>query len=71
MKFFRKRTPERTQNTWSGRINQSVIKRQHKIADYLNRKASFLSAKALIFLLIIFCIVYGTYCLRLIFNAFN
>lgn len=71
MRFFSK-PPERiVGDTYSNQLSQKINRQGQKLAKHLNRKANFLNGKTRVFLLILFCALYGTYCLYLIINAFN
>lgn len=71
MRFFSKSPERKAGNTFSDQLSEKVDMRQQKLAKYLNRKANSLNGKTLLFLLVLFCALYGTYCLYLIIDAFN
>jgi len=71
MRFFSK-SPERNEgNTFSDQLSQKVNRQGQKLANHLNRRLNSLNGKTLLFLLVLFCLLYGTYCLRLIISVFN
>ncbi len=55
----------------AGRIAGAIIGAQQKLASYLNRKVEMLQGRTLLFMLIAFCSLFGSYCLYLIINACN
>jgi hypothetical protein len=55
----------------AGRIADSILRYQRHTADYLNRKTVHLSGKARLCLLILFCAVFGSYCLFVLIQAFQ
>lgn len=69
MKPFKRKTATQTGSTFSAQFGDKIIRKQRKIADYLNKKTEFLSGKALLILLIFFCVIFGSYCLYLISSA--
>lgn len=71
MALFKQRKTQTNDNTLSDRVSEGITKQEHKLAEYLNNKTSLLSTKTILFALVLFCIVIGTYCLLLITCAFN
>jgi predicted Zn-dependent protease with MMP-like domain len=55
----------------AGTIADRILKRQRKVADYLNHVTAGISRQHWIFLLVSFCLAFGTYCLLLLVQAFN
>ena len=71
MRFFSKK-PERNEgDTFSNQLSQKINRQGQKLAKHLNGKVNSLNGKTLLFLLILFCVLYGTYCLCLIISVFN
>jgi hypothetical protein len=73
MKLFKKRdralSPVQEQR--AGKIAQAILNRQRKTADYLNNKTAFISGKNWLLLLILFCTVFGSYCIYLLIKAIH
>lgn len=70
MKYFRKNRQPQTEGTLTAKLNIWIDEKQRKIADFLNTKTQFLSGKTLMFALVLFCVVVGSYCLYLITSGF-
>ncbi|ATP56498.1 hypothetical protein CPT03_08435 [Pedobacter ginsengisoli] len=71
MKFFRKTKREKGQITLTGHLAAYLENWQRSLADRLNEKIRKLSGKALLYLLILFCVLVGSYLLYIILRAFN
>ncbi len=73
MKLFAKSsatslTPK--QEAMAGRLAQRLTRSQRRLADWLNGKTSGLSVRTWRLLLVLFCILFGTYCLYLLVAVF-
>lgn len=55
----------------SWQVGEYLNQRQRKLADYLNNKTRNVSATAILFGLIIFCAVFGSYLIYLLTGAFG
>lgn len=74
MSFFKKRRNvllTTAQQEVAQRIAEKLISRQKRLADYLNAKTSGISPRSWLWLLIVFCLVFGCYCLRLVLGAWS
>jgi len=72
MLFRRKERPvSARQEQVAGRIAGSILKYQRRTADYLNRKTVHLSGKARLYLLILFCAAFGSYCMFVLIQTFQ
>ena len=71
MGFFTKRDRKASEGSLSQKIETYVDQRQRKLADYLNVKIRNISGTALLYGLIIFCAVFGSYLLYLLVSAFG
>jgi hypothetical protein len=73
MRWFKKRVVPLSlgQERRAGRIADGVLKGQRKAADYLNVLVSGMSRRRLRWLLVLFCLVFGGYCLYLLIRVFN
>lgn len=73
MRIFKKRNRQLSvrQKQAAGKIADLVLKFQRKAAGYLNRKTAHLSGLSRLLLLILFCMVFGSYCLYLLIGAFH
>lgn len=71
MRFFSKSPQRSKEETFSNQLSQKVDRQGQKLAKLLNQKANRLNGKTLLFLLILFCLLYGTYCLYLITSVFK
>lgn len=71
MALFKQRKTQTNDNTLAERFSEGISNQERKLAEYLNNRTSLLSTKAILFALVLFCIVVGTYCLLLITCAFN
>jgi len=71
MGFFSKKNERNEGNTFSEQLSQKINRQGQKLAKHLNRKVNALNGKTLLFLLILFSILYGTYCLSLIISVFK
>lgn len=70
MKFFRKNKQAQAEGALTNRLNLWIAGRQRELADFLNAKTQFLSGKTLMFCLVLFCVIVGSYCLYLITSGF-
>lgn len=71
MKFFRKIKRDKEQATLTDHVGAYMESRQRKLADWLNRKASGISSQKMRYLLIVFCLVVGSYLMYILLQAFN
>ncbi|RLJ77353.1 hypothetical protein BCL90_2438 [Pedobacter alluvionis] len=71
MRLFRKPPQRDQENTFSNQLVQKAERQGQKLAKLLNKKANHLDGRTLLFLLILFCVLYGAYCLYLITSAFK
>jgi hypothetical protein len=71
MRFFSKKPQKYEGDTFSSQLSQKVERQGQKLAKLLNRKANRLDGKTLLLLLILFCVLYGAYCLYLITSVFK
>jgi len=71
MKFFRKTKREKGQVTLTDHLAAYLENWQRSLADRLNEKTRKLSGKTLLYLLIVFCALVGSYLLYIILQAFN
>ena len=69
MKLFERNKAGVNQDELAERIAAGIIRRQQKIAAYLNEKCSRLSATGLKILLISIGCIFGSYCLYLVLTA--
>lgn len=70
MKFFGKNKQAQTEGTLTSGLNLWITGRQRELADFLNAKTQLLSGKTLVFGLVLFCVIVGSYCLYLITSGF-
>jgi hypothetical protein len=74
MRLFKKRekAPLSTgQQAAAQRIAEKLISGQKRLAGYLNTKTQGISGRGWLFLLIGFCLLFGSYCLQLILRAWD
>jgi hypothetical protein len=74
MKLFKQRTEKQLnqqQQDMAGKIATGILNGQRKIADQLNRQTAGLSKKAWLWLLVGFCLTFGSYCTCLLVQAFK
>ena len=71
MGLFRKKTRIVPEGTLSWQVGEYLNQRQRKLADYLNSKTRNVSATAMLYGLIIFCTVFGSYLIYLLTSAFG
>ncbi|WP_205943138.1 hypothetical protein [Pedobacter cryotolerans] len=71
MALFKKRNHRFSEETLTDHIANYVNQRQRKLADYLNIKTRHASGSSLLYGLIIFCTVFGSYLLYLLTSAFG
>lgn len=71
MRFFKKRNRQTLGGSLSQRLETYVDQRQRRLANYLNVKTRHASSNALLYGLIIFCTVFGSYLLYLLVGAFG
>ncbi|MFN0293464.1 hypothetical protein [Pedobacter helvus] len=71
MKFFRKNKERKTQGTLTDHISVYLNCRQRKVADWLNGKTAGVSRKSLIYGLVFFCLLFGSYLIYVLISAFN
>lgn len=71
MGLFKKRHHRISEETLTDHIAHYVNQRQRKLADYLNIKTRNISGSALLYGLIIFCTVFGSYLIYLLTSAFG
>ena len=70
--FNRKKVPLTVeQEAVAERIAEGLIRRQKKVADYLNAKTKGISGEMWQMLLVGFCLVFGGYCLYLVIAAWS
>ncbi|ALL05623.1 hypothetical protein AQ505_09025 [Pedobacter sp. PACM 27299] len=67
---FKNRTSGGLANPLVHRIALWVLRRQRRLADWLNEKAENLEIRTKRLLLVLFCGVFGSYLLDLLFSAF-
>jgi len=72
MRLFKKQVQPLSagQEQRAGKIAGCILKGQRKAADYLNRKTAGMPGRRLLFLLIGFCVAFGSYCLYLLLRVF-
>ena len=72
MSLFKKRNRQLSakQEKTAGKLADFILSSQRKAADYLNGRTAHLSALSRLLLLILFCVVFGSYCLYLLLQAF-
>lgn len=66
MNLFKRPKQHRTDDALAHRIAGNIIGRQRRIADYLNSKATCLSKRTRLSALILFSLIFGSYCLYLL-----
>ena len=71
MKLFKRNKEAASHEALVQKIAGNIIGKQHKLAGYLNAKTRNTPAKTWLFILIGFCIIFGSYCAYLLINAFN
>lgn len=71
MRLFKKRNRIVADGSISQEIGMYLNQKQRKLADYLNLKARHISSTALLYGLIIFCTLFGSYLLYLLTSAFG
>jgi hypothetical protein len=71
MGLFKKRNRTIPDDSISKEIGMYLNQKQRKLADYLNHKARHFSSTALLYGLIIFCAVFGSYLLYLLTSVFG
>ncbi len=73
MRLFKKQERPLTggQENTANRIADRILKAQQQAADYLNNKTGGFSRKNWLLTLIMFSVVFGSYCLYLLISAFN
>jgi hypothetical protein len=73
MRIFKKHHPAltRRQEQFAGKISDKMLRCQRKTADYLNRRTAGMSRRLWLFLLFVFCLAFGSYCLYLFIRAFQ
>jgi len=54
----------------AGKIAARILRGQRALANRLNRRTAGFSQLAWLLLLIMFCLLFGTYCLSLLFRVF-
>jgi hypothetical protein len=69
MSLFRKKRERIPNEETAQKIAGAIMGRQKQLAGYLNRRTSHLSGKRLLVALILFCTVFGSYCLYLLICA--
>jgi hypothetical protein len=71
MRLFRKRRRGNriAENGLITQLNQSIGKQQRKFADYLGRKTQYWNRASKIIALVIFCLLFGSFCLLLFIKA--
>jgi hypothetical protein len=74
MGFFRKRGVSRvndhSDDRLAGRIAGAIIKRQRKLADWLERKTQYWNKASKLIALYLFCLLFGGLSLWLLMKAF-
>lgn len=73
MRIFRRRKQPLSsrQEQVAGKIAGRILLMQRRTADYLNAKASGLSGQTLVAILVVFCLLFGGYCVHLLVQGFN
>jgi hypothetical protein len=71
MKLFKRNKEAKDHEALALKIAGNIISKQQKLAVYLNAKTKNISAQTWLFILIGFCIVFGSYCAYLLIIAFN
>lgn len=71
MRLFKRNKEAVNHDAVAQKIARSIISKQQRIAGYLNAKTKNISARTWLFILIGFCIVFGSYCAYLLITAFN
>lgn len=73
MRLFRQkvRPLSARQEVIAGRIANGLLSGQRRLADYLNAKTAHLSGKVRLWLLLLFGIAFGCYCLYLMVSPWN
>jgi hypothetical protein len=71
MRLFRKRRRGNriAENGLITQLNQSIGKQQRKFADYLGHKTQYWNRASKIIALVIFCLLFGGFCLLLFIKA--
>lgn len=70
MKFFKKNKQTQVEGTLTSKLSLWIAVKHRKLADFLNTKTQFLRGKRLMFVLVLFCAIVGSYCLYLITSGF-
>jgi hypothetical protein len=70
MKFFRKNKQIQAEGTLDSKLGLWIGVKHRELADFLNTKTQFLRGKRLMFALVLFCAIVGSYCLYLITSGF-
>ena len=71
MGLFRKRKKTANRNKAASRIEIAVIKKQHQLADCLNRKTQHWDRASKLILLLAICLVFGGASLWLLIRALH
>ena len=71
MKLFKRNKQAASHQVLAQKIAGTIISKQQKIAGYLNAKTKNIPAKKWLFILIGFCILFGSYFAYLLLTAFN
>lgn len=75
MAIFWKRNKNRAltarQEKTADRIAAALIRRQTQVAAYLNRKTAYWNGTSKLIALILFCLLFGGFCLYLLIKACN
>ena len=72
MNLFHKRKPKSypKAEALAERIAGRIIRRQSRIAGYLNRKTQYWNKASKLIALLLFCLLFGSLCLYLIIKSF-
>ena len=71
MKLFARRKENMDNDRVARQIAGRIIGGQKRLANYLNRRTMHLSGRLWLYLLIIFSLLFGGYCLYLVIHAVN
>lgn len=59
------------QQQMASNIAMGIVARQRKLADWINKRTGRLSARHWLWLLVLFCVLFGGYSLYLLVSAFG
>jgi hypothetical protein len=72
MRLFRKRNPKNypKAEALAERIAGRIVRKQTKMANYLNRKTAYWNTASKVIALALFCLLFGSICLYFIIKSF-